>query len=131
MARRDEGIRSYGPGKFATILDSHAFTVTLDGGADEEATYPQEGSGWYGLLWIDKDTINRVHEIAAEEKDNLTEEEEDLLDDSAAVIFFERSDGIVEADWFDNKREAEEEWANILVDTEGDEDEDEEDEEGD
>lgn len=126
---RDQGIRSYGPGKFATVLDSHAFTVTLDGGADEEATYPQEGSGWYGLLWLDHPgTRRRVREIAADENDRLTAEEDQLLDESVAVIFFERSDGIVETDWYDDKEEAEEEWANILVDTEGDEDEEDEEE---
>ncbi len=123
---REKGIRSYGPGKFATVLDSHAFTVTLDGGADEEATYPQEGSGWYGLLWLDHPgTRRRVREIAADENDRLTAEEDQLLDESVAVIFFERSDGIVEADWYDSKEEAEEDWAEILVDTEGDEEEEE------
>lgn len=119
-----KSIRSYGPGKFATIVDSYVYEVTLDGGADEEATYPQEGSGWFGLVWIDTPTRERIREIAHEQDDRLTEEEENLLDDSKAVILFERSDGIVEVDWFDSKREAEEEWANILVDTEGEEDED-------
>ena len=47
-----DGIRAYGPGKFYTVLDSYAFGVTLDGGADEEESYP-EGGGWYGLLWVD------------------------------------------------------------------------------
>ena len=42
-----------------------------------------------------------------------TKAEEDLLDDSAAVMFFERSDGIVETDWFENRQEALEEWAEI------------------
>lgn len=121
-----KGIRSYGPGKFYTILDSHAYGVTLDGGADEEATYPQEGSGWFGLLWL-SDGVRDVIVTDAEKADEaLTEEEEDLLDDSVAVIFFERSDGIVEADWFADKKEAEAEWASILADTEGDEDEKEE-----
>ena len=123
-----KGIRSYGPGKFSTILDSYAYEMTLDGGADEEASYPQEGSGWYGVVWLDGDARERISEIAVENKDELTKEEEDKLDESEAVIFFERSDGIVETDWFENKKEAEEHWADILVDTEG-EDEDDEDEE--
>ena len=128
-----KGIRSYGPGKFATVLDSYAYEMTLDGGADEEATYPQEGSGWYGVVWFEPGTRERVREIAEEEGDRLTEEEEDLLDETKAVILFERSDGIVEVEWYDNLKEAEEAWANVLVDTEGEEedeeDEDEEDEE--
>lgn len=140
----EDGIRSYGPGKFYTVLDSYAYEVTGDGGADEEATYPAEGSGWYGLVWLDKDTRDQINEVAdAEDGDDdhggLTGEELDLLNDSVAVIFFERSDGIVEADWFDTKDEAEKAWANVLVDTEEgeeeendeDEDEDEEEEEDD
>jgi hypothetical protein len=125
----EDGIRSYGPGKFYTVLDSYAFEMTLDGGVDEEASYG-DGNGWYGLLWVDKDTGDRVREIARKDEDELTEEEEDLLKSSKAVIFFERSDGLVEADWFDNKKEAEKAWADVLVDTEeGEEEEDDEEEE--
>jgi hypothetical protein len=126
-----KGIRSYGPGKFYTIIDSYVFEMTLDGGADDEASYPQEGTGWFGAIWFDRQTRDRVLEIAAEHNDQLTPKEEELLFDTQAVILFERSDGIVEADWFSNKREAEEAWAGILVDTEEDEDEDEDDEEED
>ena len=124
---KEKGIRSYGPGKFATVLDSYAYELTLDGGADEEESYPQEGSGWYGLVWVDPDTRRAVREIAEADMGPLTEEEEELLADTSAVVLFERSDGIVEVDWFDDKEEAEEEWADILVDTEGDEDEEEDD----
>ena len=125
----EDGIRSYGPGKFYTILDGYVHEVTMDGGADEEASYG-EGNGWYGLVWIDKGAKKRVREIAKENEDELTEEEDELLDDSVAVILFERSDGIVEADWFDTKKEAEKAWANVLADTEeGEEEEDDEEEE--
>jgi hypothetical protein len=118
-------IRSYGPGKFVKLIDSYAYELTLDGGPDEEASYG-EGNGWYGLLWLDPETRDAVAKVAVDHDDEITPEEEDLLDDSKAVIFFERSDGIVEADWFDDKKEAEEAWAEILVDTEGEEEEEEE-----
>jgi len=104
-------IRSYGPGKFSTIIDSYAYEVSLDG-ADEELGYP-EGGGWYGLIYLDRETHKRIHEIAEEHDDELTREETELLDDSAAVIFFERSDGIVEAEWFDTQHEAEKAWDEI------------------
>ena len=107
-----KGIRSYGPGKFDTVIDSYAYEITLDGGADEEASYG-EGGGWYGVVWLDDNTRDRIIEIAVEDEDPLTEEEEDLLDENVAVIFFERSDGIVETDWFENRQEALEEWAEI------------------
>lgn len=122
------GIRRYGPGKFYTILDSFAYAVTLEG-ADEEASYGDGGEGWFGLLWLDDDTRKAISEDADNANETLTGEEEQFLDDNVAVIFFERSDGIVEADWFDKKADAEKAWAEILVDTEDEEDEDEDDEE--
>lgn len=117
-----KGIRSYGPGKFSTILDSYAYGVTLDGGADEEEGYP-EGGGWYGLLWIDGSARDVISTDADNAGETLTPEEEDLLDESVAVIFFERSDGIIETDWFDDKKEAEEHWADIQSEFEEEDDE--------
>ena len=103
----DDGIRSYGPGKFHTLIDSYAYEVALDG-LDGEASYG-EGNGWYGLVRLDEPTRKRIGEVATENKDTLTEEEDELLDDSVAVIFFERSDGIIEADWFEDEKKAEKE----------------------
>lgn len=121
-------IRSYGPGKFIDIIDSYAYEITLDGGADEETSYPDAG-GWYGLLHLDQKTRERVHQQAHYEEDDLTEEESDLLDDSKAIIFFERSDGIVEADWFDDMGKAELAWDEIEAEVGGEDDENEDDEE--
>jgi hypothetical protein len=130
-----KGIRSYGPGKFYTIVDGYAYAATLDGGADEEESYP-DGDGWYGLLWVSDGVVDRIREEAADEKDELTDEEEALLDESVAVIFFERSDGIVETEWYDDKKEAEEAWADIEkemadLEEEGEEEDEEEEEEDD
>jgi hypothetical protein len=113
------GIRSYGPGKFNTKLDSYAYELTLDGGADREEG--GEGNGWYGYVALDHDTTDRIHKIAKEEQDQLTRDEEDLLAKSSAVIFFERSDGIVEADWFDTTDEADELWEEIEAEFEEEE----------
>jgi hypothetical protein len=120
----DDGIRPYGPGKFHTLIDSFAFEVAGDG-VDEEASYG-EGGGWYGLVLLDAPTRKRVVEVAAENRDALTEDEQDLLDDSVAIIFFERSDGIVEADWFEDEKKAEKAWEEIEADT-AEEEENEED----
>lgn len=122
LRENDDGIRLYGPGKFNTILDGYAYDVTLDG-ADEEVSLG-EGNGWYGLLRLDPKTCERVHQAAHYEQDDLTEEESDLLDDSKAIIFFERSDGIVGADWFDDMEKAVAAWDEIeteFSDEEGDE----------
>lgn len=119
-------IRPYGHGKFSTILDSYAYGLTLDGGADEEESIP-DGGGWYGLVLIDDEARNAVHQNAASDGDELTEEEEQKLDESVAVILFERSDGIVETTWFEDEGEAEDAWEEIQEDLdpdpEGDEDE--------
>lgn len=46
----DNTIRSYGPGKFDTILDSYVYAVSLDGGTDDEAGDVSECGAWYGLM---------------------------------------------------------------------------------
>jgi hypothetical protein len=125
------GIRSYGPGKFYTLLDSYAYELALDEGVDEEASYG-EGEDWYGLVWLDNDARDQIADIAVTHDGNqLSGEELDLLNDRMAVIFFERSDGTIEADWFENKKEAEEAWAEIEADTSEEEEEGEEEEEED
>lgn len=124
MAR---GIRSYGPGKFNTIIDSYAYELTLDGHVDEEASYP-EGGGWFGFIEVDQAFADRIHEIAKEQKDELTDEEQDLLDESKAIILSENSDGLVAVTWFDDSKEAKEDWTAIEDELHGD-DEDEEDDE--
>lgn len=106
--------RSYGPGKFSTILDSYVYELTLDGGADEEESYP-EGGGWYGLVRVDSATRRRVVEIAREHGDDLTPEEEEELGRAQAVILFERSDGLVESEWFTSARKAEKAWREIVA----------------
>jgi hypothetical protein len=108
-----DGYRSYGPGKFYTIVDSYVYEMTLDGGADEEESY-EYGGGWYGLVWIDEATRRRIHEIAAEHGDHLTAEEDRALSKAKAVILFERSDGIVESEWFTSQRAALDAWAEIV-----------------
>ncbi len=122
-----EGIRSYGPGKFYKIIDEYAYDMVLDGGADEEASF-EEGGGWYGLLRLGSDGADRIREIAVEHDDEITRDEEKLLNSSAAVIFFERSDGIVEATWYDDALTAEQDWEEIESDVYGEEEENEDEE---
>ena len=122
-----KGIRSYGPGKFSTIIDSYAFEAGTNG-IDEEESYPN-GGGWYGLLWLDDSARDAVIDIAIDQnRDKLTNEEMKLLKSAKAIIFFERSDGIVEAEWFYNKKEAQEDWADIQKEFEEEEEDEEEDE---
>lgn len=126
------GIRSYGPGKFIKIIDSYVYELTLDGGADREEG--SEGDGWYGFVEITPDVVDRINEIAKEEKDQLTGAEGALLDDTSVVILCEREDGIVEADWFtgfDGKTKAEAAWKEIESEFEDVDDDDEDDDDDD
>lgn len=106
-----KGIRPYGPGKFNTIIDGYAFELTGDG-VDEEASYP-DGGGWWGLVRIDHSFRGAVRDVAEEKDDDLTSAELAMLDTAVAVIFHERSDGIVESDWYDNIEDANEQWTAI------------------
>ena len=115
------GIRSYGPGKFHTIIDSHAYEMALDG-IDEEISI-EDGGGWYGFMMLGADGAERIKEIAEEAKEPLTEDEENFLRQQAAVIFFERSDGIVEATWYNDELAAKQDWEEIENEFEEDEDE--------
>jgi hypothetical protein len=116
----DKGIRPYGPGKFSTILDGYVYEVSLDGGPDEEVGSVDEG-GWYGFMAIGEGFFDLVDDVASSNRDELTPEEEDLIAESVAVILYERSDGIVEVDWYDSLDEADEVWADIESEFEGEE----------
>jgi hypothetical protein len=107
-----QGIRLYGPGKFRTILDSYAYDLVGDGVIDEETSYP-EGGGWYGLIRIDEGVRDVIAERAEKDEEDLTEWELDWLKSHKAIIFFERSDGIVEADWYKSLKTAETAWGEI------------------
>jgi hypothetical protein len=122
MADTGRGIRGYGPGKFNSLLDSWAHTTALDG-VDEEVSI-DDGGGWYGLIRINRPFRSAVKAEAKQENEKLNAAEKELLDTSAAVIFFERSDGIVETDWYENLEEAEQAWAEIENDVNGSDDDD-------
>ena len=70
MAKK--GIRPYGPGKYGKIIDGYAHDVALDGGLDEEESYP-DGGGWYGLLLLDKQARDAIHQAAHYAEDDLYE----------------------------------------------------------
>jgi hypothetical protein len=128
------GIRSYGPGKFNYVMEEYVYEACLNQGTpDEEISH--EGFGWYALLVLDASARRFIREIAEDADDELTRDEDELLDDSEALILHERSDGIVEVDWYDHASEAHKVWEGLeeeLADDEDDEDdEDAEDEDED
>lgn len=113
------GIRPYGPGKFNTILDQYVYTVSLDGGADEEES-SGNGDGWYGIMRHGY-TIFRDHDPMLE---SLNEDEQEQLTSSAGVILREDSQGFVYVTYYDTKEELEADWAEIVAAFATDEEED-------
>jgi hypothetical protein len=119
-----QGIRSYGPGKFDTIVDSYVYSVSLDGGADEELGDVSETGRWYGLM-RGQGLLEAVEKQAAEEKDQLTQDEKDLFKEEGGVILSEDDQGFVTVDYFDTKEALEQKWTEIENDTYSDDDIDE------
>ena len=105
-----DGIRPYGPGKFNTILDSYVYSVSLDGGADEEEGSVQDTGVWYGIMRNGR-TIFRDHDPLLE---TLTPEEQEQLTESAGVIITEDSNGFVYVEYFDSPELMETEWSRII-----------------
>lgn len=107
-------IRSYGPGKFSTILDAYVYDVSLDGGCDEELGSVDE-SGWYGLMrngFKDHDPL----------LETLNEDEQAQLTECAGVILSEDSQGFVSVDYYDTDEALNAAWAEIEQEQAEDED---------
>jgi hypothetical protein len=102
-------IRRYGPGKYYTILDS---LVYGGGFFDAEESY-EDGNGAYALVYGGPELVRSVQDFAKGDKEELTPEELKALKATKGIIFFERSDGIVESEWFDSKKELDKAWKGI------------------
>ncbi len=102
-------IRPYGPGKFSTILDAYVYSVSLDGGCDEELGDVSENGAWYGLMRHGR-TIFRDHDPMLE---SLNETEQEQLTSSAGVIVTESSQGFVYVDYYDTDEDLNADWAAI------------------
>jgi hypothetical protein len=110
MARNTTGIRPYGPGKFLTILDSYVYSVSLDGGCDEEEGSVSECGEWYGVMRNGR-TIFRDHDPLLE---TLTPDEQEQLTSSAGVILREDSNGFVSVDYYGTAESLETAWSQIV-----------------
>lgn len=107
----ESGIRPYGPGKFNTILDQYVYSVSMDGGADEEESYG-DGGGWYGLM-RGGSSIFRDHDPMLE---TLNTDEQELLTSSAGVILYEDSQGFVYVTYYDTDKELDAAWDKVQQD---------------
>lgn len=105
-------IRPYGPGKFATILDSYVYAVSLDGLCDDEVS--DDNGNWCGIMRNGR-TIFRDNDPSL---DSLNETEIEQLTESAGVILCESSDGFVSVSYYDTDEELEAAWEKVLAEFE-------------
>jgi len=106
-------IRSYGPGKFNTLLDSYLYELSLDG-VDEELGDAQD-FGWYGTLLFGSRVSQEVRRIAAEHRDRLSDEEVQALKDSVGVMLFEDSNGFVTVVYFRKDSDLDAAWQDVMA----------------
>jgi hypothetical protein len=102
-------IRPYGPGKFNTILDAYVWSVSLDGGCDDETGDVTETGIWYGLMRHGR-TIFRDHDPRLE---SLNEDEREKLTSSAGVIVSEDSNGFVAVAYYSTDKELDAAWREV------------------
>ena len=114
-----DGVRPYGPGKFSTVLDSYVYSVSLDGGCDEEEGDSDAGI-WYGLMRNGR-TIFKDHDPFLE---TLNSAEQEQLMSCAGVILYQDSNGFVGVTYYDTNKELNKAWADVVSEfAEPDEDE--------
>jgi hypothetical protein len=102
-------IRPYGPGKFRTILDAYVWSVSLDGGCDDETGDVAETGVWYGLMRHGR-TIFRDHDPHLE---SLNDDERQKLIACAGVIVSEDSCGFVMVAYYDTDEELNAAWCEV------------------
>ncbi len=109
---RDTTIRSYGPGKFNTIVDSYVYDLAGNG-CDEEGGDVQENGTWYGLM---RDTFKLEGpfvDFTPEQLANMTQAERELLTTTAGVIISEDDQGFVTVEYFDTAEQLEAAWSEV------------------
>lgn len=126
--RGETGWRSYGPGKFNSIVDSYVYALSLEGWGDEEvgdvqdfgnyviiASDPKSSSVSSPGFLLDRDAVPR---IAREEKDELTREEIRELEGVVGVIISENDQGLVSVDYFEFRNKLWKAWEEIKAEAE-------------
>lgn len=115
-------LRTYGPGKFNTVLDSVVYQLTSEG-CDEETGSVSVTGVWYGLL------RGALKESLYPGSKELNDEELAFLEaHKAGAIVSENDQGFVSVEYFKSAEEMNSAWSEIVSETETD-DEDDEDEE--
>lgn len=100
------------PGKFESsgALGELLRAVSLEGGADEEASYP-EGAGWFGILRAPFDREALARDFPKEWEQISRDEAAELR--GAGFIISEDSQGFFDYESFRRKRDLEKRWKEI------------------
>lgn len=121
-SRRGEkgDIRSYGPGKYDSIIDGYVHGLSLDSG---DGLGDVEHFGYYSAVDLGRSVLHDIEKEAAESGDLLTTAEKNLIRGSAGAILEENSQGFVRVEYYPTKRALEKAWARIEKEYEKFEDE--------
>ena len=105
-------IRGYGPGKFSTILDSYVYALAGEGW-ESESLGEAEDFGYYGMVDLGPEALERIEKIASEEGDTLTEEEMGMIEYSWGAIYSEDSQGFVDVDYINTEANIKKAWDDL------------------
>ena len=103
----ETGWRSYGPGKFDSMVDSFLWDMSLEGWVDEEAGDVQT-TGYYALFV--GDVLDMATTGASGQGEILTDVERDELRGTKAIILSEDDQGV---EYFDSAKAARKKWKEI------------------
>ena len=106
-------IRSYGPGKFSTIIDSYAYDASLD--CVEDQCGEADCGGWYGLLTAGDET--GLLSMVPHGRTTLSESQ--FLKSQAGCILFEDSQGFVDVTYYTDRDELLADWKVLSSEVEG------------
>ena len=104
-------IRSYGPGKFNSIMDSAIYCASLDG-CDEELSC-EHGGFWYGKLSFSGDDTADSECLAGLYDVELNAAEVDHIREFPHCILYEDSQGFVDVDYYATEEEVAVAWDEI------------------
>ena len=101
-------IRSYGPGKFNTLVDEAVYRLSLEG-TDEELA--EEGFGWRALL-----RLPSLAEAIPYASSPLNTAETDFLTRQIGAILMETSDGHITVDYYEDLVGLDAAWTGVRED---------------
>ena len=107
--QEEKGIRSYGPGKFSTMVDAYVYSVSLDG-CDETHGSCSENGVWIGRMSPGRGILRDM----CSDTEPLNEDEARLLTACAGVILEENDQGFVSVTYYQTDDELQYDWNDYV-----------------